>query len=105
MQTKLSFRVTKEQKAYIEKVCCLQGISVSVYLRKLLDSQRQKLPISAEKSKEEREYRAKLIQEINRIGVNINQIVKNVNSFYYSREEKKELYALLEKVYALLKEG
>ena len=100
MLVKRSFRLTKEQEEKLMRECRALGISPSAYIRKLLEKQ----PEIPSMGREEREYYIRLTSEINRIGVNINQIVKNVNSFFYSREEKKELYELLKKVYELLDE-
>ena len=104
MLSKRSFRLTKEQEEYLDKNCQSLGITSSAYIRGLLDERRKKQPKLLELTREEREYHARIISEVNRIGVNINQIVKNVNSFFYSRREKEELYQLLEQVYQLLAE-
>ncbi|ERI91945.1 hypothetical protein HMPREF1547_02918, partial [Blautia sp. KLE 1732] len=41
-------------------------------------------------------------QEINRIGVNINQITHNNNSALYSREDKHRLYVFLKQIKTLV---
>lgn len=40
----------------------------------------------------------RLRNEINKIGVNINQIVKNSNSLIYKEEDKIQLKAYMEKI-------
>ena len=95
-----SLRISKEQDEQIASACQESGMSFSAYIRLQLDNR----PVAYLTTKEDRMQRAALITEINRIGININQIVKNVNSFFYSKEEKKELFELLQKVYGLLEE-
>lgn len=46
-----------------------------------------------------------LINEVNHIGVNINQIVKNYNSGFYSDTEKNSLFAYMQKLNRLLSEA
>ena len=46
----------------------------------------------------------RLQNEINKIGVNINQIVKNNNSHIYSKNDKIELRMQMEMIKDLLKE-
>lgn len=58
-----------------------------------MDEGRQK-PL--EKTKEEFLLLKEVVNEINHIGVNINQIVKNVNAHYYNDYEKRKLFALME---------
>lgn len=45
-----------------------------------------------------------LINEINHIGVNINQIVKNHNASYYSAGDKENLFAYMKKLNRLVQE-
>lgn len=98
LSIKCSFRITSEQDERLKQICEETGRDRSTYLRMLIEDK----PFVPLTTTEERIQRAALITEINRIGVNINQIVKNVNSFFYSREEKMELFQMLEKIYALL---
>lgn len=97
---KRSLRLSQRQDEQINAICEETGLSFSAYIRTLLNDK----PNGFLMSKEERLQRAALITEINRIGVNINQIVKNVNSYFYSKEEKKELHELLTRVYTLMEQ-
>ncbi len=45
----------------------------------------------------------RLRNEINKIGVNVNQIVKNNNSHMYSEDDKMNLISNMEKISILLK--
>ncbi len=45
-----------------------------------------------------------LINEVNHIGVNINQIVKNNNAEFYNQDDKNRLFAYLKKMNRLLSE-
>lgn len=79
------------------------GMDISKYVRYIIEK-------DAEKTKpglitaEERIYRKQIIYEINKIGTNINQIVKNVNSHFYVRSEKKKLFELMQDVYKKLED-
>ncbi|GFI69331.1 hypothetical protein IMSAG249_01153 [Lachnospiraceae bacterium] len=44
----------------------------------------------------------RLRNEINKIGVNVNQIVKNINSHIYSKDDKIELKSQVDKVADLM---
>ena len=45
-----------------------------------------------------------LSREVNKIGVNINQIVRNANEKFYTIYEKKKLFALMEKLQKMIAE-
>jgi len=51
-----------------------------------------------------RQLLRELINEINHIGVNINQIVKNNNAEFYNPEEKERLFAYMKKLNRLVSE-
>lgn len=95
-----NFRLTQEELAHMEKQCRVYGINSSEYIRKLIDSDMGKLPVV--QTREEFLLRKELVYEINRIGNNINQIVKNVNMHYYTEHEKKKLFAMMRKIITLL---
>ena len=99
---KYSFRVSEEHWEYVSKMCESTGITPSAYFRKLIESQMLNENALHLTSKEERECKRRLVNEINKIGVNVNQIVRNVNSNFYSRNEKAQLFELLNKIYGLL---
>lgn len=43
-----------------------------------------------------------LINEVNHIGVNINQIVRNNNAQFYSAAEKKKLFLMMQQLNDML---
>lgn len=92
----LHARISQEQLAYVMEQCEKYGVNYSVYVRRLLDRERGK----AEQGQTQEEYlqRKQLLYEINRIGNNINQIVKNANMHFYSDMEKKKLFAMMTKL-------
>ena len=47
----------------------------------------------------------KLINEVNHIGVNINQIVKNHNSSFYKQDDKDRLYSYMRRLNILMQEA
>lgn len=73
------------------------GITPSVYIRKLLQADKESSSSASITQEEYMLYKEKirainhLTYEINSIGVNINQIAKNTNSHFYSNEEKAQL--------------
>ena len=82
------FRITAEQQKHLEMQCEKYGINSSEYLRRLIETDRGNKEQYS--SQEDFLDRKQLIYEINRIGNNINQIVKNVNMHYYTEYEKKK---------------
>lgn len=94
------FRITIEQQSHIEEQCKRYGIKESEFLRRLIDADRGKA-VPAQ-TQEEFILKKQLIYEINRIGNNINQIVKNANMHFYTGHEKRKLFAMMKKVMELL---
>lgn len=89
-------RVTREQSLHIDRQCKLYGINTSRYIRRLIDKDMGKsIPVQTQ---EEFLAKKQMVYEINRIGNNINQIVKNVNMHYYTDHEKKKLFAMMQKI-------
>lgn len=95
-----SLRVTQAQGAYLKEKSFGCGIGEAELLRRLIASDMGK-SIQVQ-TQEEFLLKKQLVYEINRIGNNINQIVKNVNSHYYSDYEKKKLFAMMKKVAELM---
>lgn len=91
------FRIDEKTDGMLKRKAEKRGISKSLYLRGII--------MTEEKNVIDREqllvYKD-LIYEINRIGNNINQIVKNNNSRLYSEDDKKELAAGMEEIKKLL---
>ena len=74
-----------------------EGVKESQYLRMLITNRPRDYP-------EIRDEIARLSNEINHIGVNINQIAHRVNSVIYQEEDRHRLYVFLGQVKGLLKE-
>lgn len=91
------FRIDEKTDRMLRKKAKKRGVSISLYLRSII--------MTEEKSvidKEQLLVYKELIYEINRIGNNINQIVKNNNSKLYSDDDKHELAAGMEEIKRLL---
>lgn len=88
-------RLTDEEYECLLKNSKTANLSASEFIRQLLNESK----IIEYNSWIDRKQ---LINEINHIGVNINQIVKNINCNYYSNYEKLKLFAMLKKLYELL---
>lgn len=82
------FRLTATEKERLMKAAAIAGINPSAYLRALINN---KIP----QSREDYLLIKQLVAEINKIGVNINQIATHVNSGFYSEGEKRKLFALM----------
>lgn len=91
-----NFRITKKQDIYLQESSVRYGIGESEFLRRLLEADMGNA--SQMQTQEEFLARKRLVYEINRI-------VKNVNSHYYSDYEKKKLFAMMKKVEELLSGG
>lgn len=87
----------KEIRLYQSELECLQakakemGLTDSQYLRMLITNRPRDYPII-------RKELLRLNEEINKIGVNINQIVHNNNSKLYSREDKHRLFVFMKQI-------
>lgn len=93
-------RVTPKMNDILVGIASSSGKSKSEICRKLLQSAISGKNVKIE-SQESFLLKKRLAYEINSIGVNINQIVHNVNSEYYSDYEKKKLFALMQKLTSL----
>lgn len=91
------FRMTKIEAEQLKDQAEKRHLTESAYLRLLLSQKPNDYP----------EIRANLkglINEVNRIGTNINQITRNHNSGLYSRSDSERLLAYMKKLNLLLKE-
>ncbi len=96
------FRLTRQEERNIEKRCRLQEISFSEYMRLLIKKDTGKIIVRKTKSAYQQDKQ--LIEEIRRIGVNINQIARSLNEGYrYSAEDKARLFCFMEDIKELLK--
>lgn len=80
------FKLTEETANLLAECSKAENMNESEYIRYLLLNQSEH-PRSRELELEVMRLR----NEINKIGVNINQIVKNNNSHIYSEDDKMEL--------------
>lgn len=87
---------------HLEKQSEVYNGNQSKYIRRLIDEDMGKE--HRVYTKEEFQARKELVYEINRIGNNINQIVKNANMKFYSEYEKKKLFAMMKKLLEMLEE-
>ena len=93
------FKLTEETARILNERSQAENMNESEYIRYLLLNQSEH-PISRELELEIMRLR----NEINRIGVNINQIVKNNNSHMYSEDDKMNLISNMEKISIMLKD-
>lgn len=92
------FKLTEETAKLLEERSKDENMNESEYIRYLILNQ-SKHPRSRELELEVMRLR----NEINKIGVNVNQIVKNNNLRIYSGEEKRQLKKYLEEIVMLQK--
>ncbi len=92
------FKLTEETARILEERSKAENMNESEYIRYLLLNQSEH-PRNRELELEI----MKLRNEINKIGVNVNQIVKNNNSCMYKEEDKRQLKKQLDEIVLLLK--
>lgn len=77
----IRIRMRKEEYESLLRESQEEGLSLSAYARLVLLSKKSKLKFTRE---EKREY----IRQIRKVGVNINQIAKRMNSGFYRLEDQ-----------------
>lgn len=83
----LILRLTEPEKEKLHKRAQKEHITMSAYVRqRIFNDSLKVIPVEVHLELKQ------LVNEVNHIGVNINQIVKNHNSGYFAVKEKKELY-------------
>ena len=92
------FKLTEETAKLLAKRSRAENMNESEYIRYLLLNQSEN-PRSRELEVEVMRLR----NEINKIGVNINQIVKNSNTHLYMENDKEQLKRYLEEILILQK--
>lgn len=85
------FRLSVTDAKLLEKKAKEANISESEYLRLMISQKPNDYP-------EVRQLLRDLINEVNRIGVNINQITYSHNAELYSEEDKERLVAYMRKL-------
>lgn len=93
---KRSFRLSEKEAAYLQNVASQNSMSMSRYIRMLIDADMEKGIV--EKRNLQSLLRRDLINEINHIGININQITRSHNENLYSERDKRKLFALMKKL-------
>lgn len=101
---KTSIRLTKEEQEHILLQCEKYGIKSSEYMRRLIEQDMGRLDVKNLEYQNIYLQRKELINEIHRIGVNINQIVHNVNCGYYINSEKRMLFGIMKKLLSTVEE-
>ena len=96
MELKKAFRLTKEQDEELKRKVLEAGMTESEFIRLMITEQPKDYP-------EIRAMLDRLVSEVNRIGVNINEIVYNNNSMLYKEADKLRLSAYMRKVNESLK--
>lgn len=94
-EVRKTYRMTEAQAKLLAKQAEEAGMSEAEYIRFLISQKPMDYP-------EIREEVHTLINEVNRVGVNINEVVHNNNSQLYSEEDKERLIAYMRKLNALL---
>lgn len=84
-------RMSSEESKMLHEKSEAAGMSESAYVRFLISGKPNDYP-------EIRTQLCELINEVNHIGVNINQIVRNHNAGFYSKDDKTRLYAYMKKL-------
>lgn len=93
------FKLTEETARILEERSKAENMNESEYIRYLILNQSEH-----PRSKELELEVMRLRNEINKIGVNVNQIVKNNNSHIYSESDKIELIFELKVLKILLEQ-
>ena len=84
-------RMTPEEAKMLSEKAKQAGMTETEYLRLLISQRPNDYP-------EIRRLLKELINEVNRIGININQITHNHNSELYNSEDKQSLVAYMRKL-------
>lgn len=84
-------RITKADNEMLHQKATDAGMSEAAYIRFMISQKPNDYP-------EVRKLLKELINEVNHIGININQIVKNHNAELYSEEDKTRLFAYMRKL-------
>lgn len=91
MELRKAYRLTKEQDEELKRKVDELGMTESEFIRLLITEKPKDYP-------EIRQLLSGLVGEVNRIGVNINEIVRNNNSSLYSDSDKSRLFAYMIKL-------
>ena len=95
MNLRKAYRLTEEQNDELQAKVSELGMTESEFIRLLITQRPKDYP-------EIRQMLNSLINEVNRIGVNINEIVHNNNSMLYSDSDKTRLIAYMQRLNEVL---
>ena len=94
----ICFRVSKDEKKKLQEMAKEFNVSESEFLRRQIRQRPSDYP-------EIKILMGQLINEVNRVGVNINQIVKRNHAGFYDERDKVRLEAYMRKLCYELHEG
>jgi uncharacterized protein Yka (UPF0111/DUF47 family) len=89
------FRISETEAEELSRRAAEAGMSESDYLRLCIKSSPNDFP-------EIRKAIKQLINEINSIGVNVNQIARNSNSGFFVPDDKVRLFAYMSRLSSLM---
>lgn len=87
----ITFRLNKDEEKRLRELAKEHNMTESAYIRMLISQKPNDYP-------EIRVLLKSLINEVNHIGVNVNQIVKSYNSGFYNESDKGRLTAYMKKL-------
>ena len=90
---KKTLRLIREDSELLCQKAKLAGMNENEYLRMLIRDKTSNVP-------EIRGLLKSLINEVNHIGVNVNQIAKSSNAGYFSSVDRQQLLAYMQKLNA-----
>lgn len=93
-----TLRLTKDEAKELETKSEEAGMNEAAYLRFLISQKPNDYP-------EIRALLKDLVNEVNHIGVNINQIVHHHNAELYSKADREQLIAYMKKLNITVKEA
>lgn len=94
-EVRKTFRMTQEQADVLAAHAAEAGLSEAEFVRLLVTQKPMDYP-------EIQEGVHNLVNEVNRVGVNINEVVHNNNSQLYKESDKERLIAYMRKLNELL---
>lgn len=97
MKYRKEIRLSGTELEKLQRQADEMGVSESQFLRMLITNRPRDYPAI-------RQELQRLNNEINHIGVNINQIVHNHNSRLYSEEDRHRLYVLMKRLKNLIQQ-
>ena len=97
MKCRKEIRLSSEELEELQKQAAEMGVTDSQFLRMLITNRPRDYPAI-------RQELQRLNNEINHIGVNINQITHNNNSRLYSETDKHWLYVLMKRLKDLMQQ-